>query len=132
MMIAFAAMFLAWPPPGSSWKKVEAALSQIPAASGGSVLDKAKACHLRFRKSESWIAQGDATRVGPGSSATTTTLELYFDPPLFAALMNTDAELDQVARWTIRDGRAAAESSWAENLQNRIAPYGSETWMRCR
>ena len=132
MIIALAAMSLAWPPPGSSWKKVEAALSQIPAASGGSVLDKAKACHLRFRKSESWIAQGAATPASPGSAATTTTLELYFDPPFFAALMNTDAELDQVARWTIRDGLPSPESNWADNLQNRTAPYGPETWMRCR
>ena len=87
------------------------------------MLKRATRCHLRFRKSESWIS---------GSAAAGTRLELYFDPPFFSAVLHPDAPVDQVASWTIRNGEATPDNAMAADLQTEAAPFNVSPWTVCR
>lgn len=133
MSVLLAALALAWPSLApATWRPVETALARIPAAANGNVLERAKACHLHLRKSESWA--GPSRYALPNAKPGDTVIDLYFDAPRthwFVPVGQPQEDEDLQARWILRGGHAIPDTDWATMLQTKRPPLGPKGGLNC-
>jgi hypothetical protein len=111
-------------------RKLDTALAPIPAASGRTVLARINQCGIKIQRNTSWIASETLDQPQIGARAGDEVIQVVMDVP---PMRGDEPSLyrDLTARWIIRDGKARPDTGWADQLQNKPAPFGSPTWMNC-
>lgn len=109
---------------------VRKALSAIPAVTGETVWERIRSCGITFSDG-SWIERAIQDQPSIGARAGDLILDVYINVPRLPGDHNIEAYRDLLARWVIHAGRAAPKSRWADTLQNKAPPIGSDAWLNC-
>lgn len=109
---------------------VRQALSTIRTATGGRVLERIRSCGITFSDG-SWIERATQDYPSIGARAGDLILDVYINVPPIPGDHDIGVYRDLLARWVIHAGRAVPKSRWADELQNKTPPIGSDVWLDC-
>jgi len=112
------------------WHNILNALDHIPSAVGISVRGRIENCHIKIQRGTSLIDTRQTALPALGARPGEEILQIAIDVP---PLPGDDASIykDLSATWIVSDGHARPANGWANWLQNKPQPIGSDVWMNC-